>query len=221
MPESAPGAAMSVAEFVGYIASGLVFLTFSMKTMIPLRVAAIGSNIAFIAYGAMASLYPILILHLVLLPMNCWRTVQMVLLVRRVKAASGGDLSVEWLKPFMKSTRHAAGTTLFHRGEQADRMFYLVSGTIAFAEIDVTLQQGNLFGEIGLFSPDRRRTQTATCRTAAEILWITYDELAQLCYQNPAVAFHLMRVLTGRLMENADKAHVRAGLDGAGHNREG
>ncbi len=62
-------------EATGYLASALVFTTFYMKTMIRLRIAAIASNMLFIAYGFFADLPPILILHLALLPMNVWRTV--------------------------------------------------------------------------------------------------------------------------------------------------
>ena len=68
--------ALSHGEAIGYFASGLVFVTFCMKTMMPLRLVAIGSNVAFIAYGAVNGLVPILILHSLLLPLNTLRTVQ-------------------------------------------------------------------------------------------------------------------------------------------------
>jgi hypothetical protein len=190
---------------VGYIASGLVFLTFCMRTMVPLRVAAIGSNVAFIAYGVMAGVYPVLVLHLVLLPMNIWRTVQMMALVRRVRIAARGDLSLDWLKPYMRFERHAAGETLFHRGAHADRLYYLLAGEVALVEIAVTLRPGNLFGEIALVSPEQARPQTAVCRGPVELLWITQDEIAGLCYQNPAIAFHLLRLITARLLMNSER----------------
>ena len=38
-------------EPLGYIASALVFATFWMQTMLPLRVVAIASNVAFAGYG--------------------------------------------------------------------------------------------------------------------------------------------------------------------------
>ena len=196
---------MTVAELVGYLASGLVILTFCMRTMIPLRIAAIGSNLAFIAYAAMASLYPVLVLHLVLLPMNLWRTVQMVTLVRRVRAAARGDLSLDWLKSYMRRERHGAGEVLFRRGDHAERLFYLIAGEVRLEEIGVTLGPGNLLGEIALFAPDQRRTQTATCVTPVEMLVITREEIAQLCYQNPAIAFHLLRIITARLLMNAER----------------
>ncbi len=194
---------MSWVEAAGYFASALVFATFCMKTMIPLRLAAIGSNVAFIAYGIAGQIYPVLILHAVLLPMNLWRTVEMLRLVRRVEAAAKGDLSVEWLKPFMKTERHRVDDILFRRGDDADRLYMLISGTILLEEIDVTLGPGDIFGEIALFSAAHRRTQTARCTSDIELLWIGESDLALLCYQNPAVSFHLLRLVTNRLSASA------------------
>lgn len=194
---------MSWVEAAGYFASALVFTTFCMKTMIPLRIAAVGSNVAFITYGLAGHIYPVLILHSVLFPMNVWRTVEMQRLVRRVDAAAKGDLSVDWLKPFMKSVRFGAGHLLFQRGDHGDRLFMLLDGEILLQEISVTLRPGSVFGEIALFSADHLRTQTARCVTDVHLLWIDESELAQLCYQNPSVSFHLLRLITNRLSANA------------------
>jgi len=60
-------------DLIGYLASGLVLGTFCMRTMVPLRLMAIGSNIGFILYGHLAEIEPVLLLHLLLLPMNLWR----------------------------------------------------------------------------------------------------------------------------------------------------
>jgi len=64
---------MSAVEVVGYLASALVLVTFCMRDMVPLRCLAIASNLAFIAYGALADLGPVLVLHLLLLPVNVGR----------------------------------------------------------------------------------------------------------------------------------------------------
>jgi hypothetical protein len=64
-------------DLIGYVASGLVLLTFTMKSMRPLRVAAILSNFAFVYYAIVAGMTPILILHAVLLPMNVVRLMQL------------------------------------------------------------------------------------------------------------------------------------------------
>lgn len=193
---------MSLGEIIGYIASALVLLTFCMRTMIPLRMAAIASNVAFITYGALGGIYPVLILHVILLPLNAYRTIEMYRLVRRVGAAARGDLSVDWLKPFMKSQRCAGGTRLFRKGDRADCLYYIVAGDVLLEEIGRQIGPGTLLGEIGLFSPDHQRTQSARCLSDAEVLWLDERELAQLCYQNPAMAFHLLRLITRRLSQD-------------------
>jgi hypothetical protein len=60
----------------GYIASALVLATFCMTSMLRLRMAAIGSNVAFIFYAAVADIRPVLILHIILLPVNVYRLLQ-------------------------------------------------------------------------------------------------------------------------------------------------
>jgi hypothetical protein len=64
---------MNRVDAVGYFASVLVFAAFCMREMIPLRVVAICSNIAFLTYGLGLGLTPIWLLHAILLPINCWR----------------------------------------------------------------------------------------------------------------------------------------------------
>ena len=60
----------------GYIASALVLAAFYMKDIIPLRLAALASNLAFIAYGLAFGLTPIWLLHALLLPLNGYRLVE-------------------------------------------------------------------------------------------------------------------------------------------------
>ena len=67
-----------------WVAGLLVFSSFFMKTMIPLRVVAIASNVAFISYallglkyGIFGRVYPILVLHSALLPLNVVRLREM------------------------------------------------------------------------------------------------------------------------------------------------
>ena len=62
-------------DLAGYIASSLVFLTFYMKGMIPLRLVALCSNVAFLVYAGTLHLLPIVILHGALIPVNVHRLV--------------------------------------------------------------------------------------------------------------------------------------------------
>ena len=76
---------MSAYEPIGYLASLLVLATFSMRDMVSLRVVAIASNVAFIAYGALAEISPVL-LHVVLLPLNMLRLAESVRSALRCRA---------------------------------------------------------------------------------------------------------------------------------------
>jgi CRP/FNR family transcriptional regulator, cyclic AMP receptor protein len=64
---------MTTVDALGYVASSLVLATFTAKSMVGLRTLAIGSNIAFIAYSLSAALWPILLLHSIMLPLNLIR----------------------------------------------------------------------------------------------------------------------------------------------------
>lgn len=57
----------------GWTASGLVFAAFCAREMFSLRLLAIASNIAFVAYASMGHLWPILFLHATMLPVNLYR----------------------------------------------------------------------------------------------------------------------------------------------------
>jgi hypothetical protein len=65
-------------DLIGYFAAALVFATFSMVSMFRLRIVAIISNFAFIYYASLAAVYPLLILHCCLLPMNITRLGQII-----------------------------------------------------------------------------------------------------------------------------------------------
>jgi len=61
---------------IGYVASALVLTAFGMKSIVPLRLVAMCSNLVFIIYGLGLGLTPIWSLHAALLPMNAWRLVE-------------------------------------------------------------------------------------------------------------------------------------------------
>jgi CRP/FNR family transcriptional regulator, cyclic AMP receptor protein len=180
-----------------------VFTTFCMKTMVPLRVVAILSNCSFLVYASIGGLYPILILHGFLLPLNVFRLVQIRRMVRQVTDAATGDLSLDWLVPMMSRRRFASGETLFRKGDSAHEVFVVAKGLVRVHGLDRTVGPGNLVGEIGVFSPDRRRTQTVSCETDVEAFALSDQKMYELYYQNPKLGFYLMHLIVGRLLEGA------------------
>lgn len=208
-------------EFVGYLAAGLVFATFYMKTMIPLRLVGITSNVTFLLYSWFADVVPLFVLHSALLPLNIWRLTQIRALLREVRKVAVGDLPLESLLPFMSPRRAVAGEVLFRRGDAAGEMFHLLSGAVRLEELGKTLGPGAMLGEISMFAPRRERTGTAVCDTEVELLSITADKVMQLYYQNPRFGFHVVRLITGRLIENLRRVEpVSASDAGPGRNQE-
>jgi hypothetical protein len=66
----------SLWDLVGYLAAALVLAAFWMREMVPLRIAALCSNLAFITYGLGLDLAPVWLLHALLLPMNGYRLLE-------------------------------------------------------------------------------------------------------------------------------------------------
>jgi hypothetical protein len=54
-----------------------------MKRMMPLRIIAICSNVLFAMFGAVAHIYPVLILHTVLFPVNIARLIEILPITKR------------------------------------------------------------------------------------------------------------------------------------------
>lgn len=199
---------MDWADFFGYLSAILVFATFYMKTMIPLRLVAIASNVSFITYGLMGGLHPIYILHMLLLPLNVYRLFQMRRLIRDVREASRGDLSIDWLIPYMTKERHKAGDVLFSAEDEADKLYFVQEGTLRLEELGKNAEKGELVGEIGVFSPYEKRTVTVICETDAALCAIGNDKVIQLYHQNPEFGFALVQLISKRLIENWSAARL-------------
>lgn len=193
---------MSHAELLGYAAAACVFVTFYMKTMVPLRVAGIVSNFLFIAYGYDVGAHPVLILHLILLPLNIVRLHQMRKLIRQIEDATKQDLNLNWVKPFSSTRSFAVGDVVFHRGDPADEMFFIVSGRFHVKERSVDLQTGEVFGELGLLNAGQARTATVECMASGELLEISYQQVKQLYLQDPKFGFYFLHLVSKRLFHN-------------------
>jgi CRP-like cAMP-binding protein len=189
-------------EALGYLGVLLTLGTYSMKTMIPLRIVGITANVIFIAYGLLAPVYPQVLLHGVLLPLNSVRLYQMLRLIEKVRVASQGDLQMDWLKAFMTKRACTAGEVIFRKGDVASAMFYPVSGRYRLTEIGVDVLPGQIVGELGLIAPDNKRTLTFECVEDGELLTISYAGVKQLFFQNPAFGFYLLQLISRRMFQN-------------------
>lgn len=193
-------------EFVGYVGSLLMFSTFWMRTMIPLRIAGLCGNLAMMLYAAMGGLWPMMILQLLMFPVNIGRLVQIRRLVRRVARAAAGEFRPDALIPFMKREVHADGDVLFKLGAASDKMYLIREGTVNLVEVGRELGPDTLFGEIGIVSSQNLRTATAVCKGPCVLLSIDQEHVLELYFQEPEFGFYLMRLVTDRLLHNLDVA---------------
>jgi len=57
-------------DLLGFAAGAAVLAGFCMNSIRHLRMAALASNVLFVLYGLFAHIYPVVILHVILLPIN-------------------------------------------------------------------------------------------------------------------------------------------------------
>ena len=193
---------LSLGTMLGMLGAALTLASFLMKTMLPLRALALASNVLFLIYGYLESLLPGFIVNAVLLPVNAQRIWEITRLSGEIARATQETPISQWLLPHMRRRVFHAGEILFRRGDAADRILYVARGKVKLAEVGEVIRAGELIGEIGLFSPDRRRTHTVVCETEGELCEMTDEMIFQLYYQNPKLGFYFMRLVTGRLLKD-------------------
>jgi len=193
----------------GLFSSIFLVASYTMTTMIPLRIFGILTNLVLITFSFTTGNYPTMILHMVLLPLNAFRLNQMLTLVRDVKRSVNSDLSMEWLKPFMTERQCEAGEVLCYKDEKAEEMYYIVSGRYRLVEMGIELPVGTLTGELGFLSPGNKRTGTLECIESGLILAVTYRQFEELYVQNPAFGFYFLRLSSAKLFENLYASQAR------------
>jgi CRP/FNR family transcriptional regulator, cyclic AMP receptor protein len=192
------------------VAALLVIISAFVRTMIPLRWLAVGSNVGFIVYGLAYPSLLMVLLHAVLLPVNLWRVLQMVRLTRVVSAAADPQQMALWLRPHMRSRRYRTGALVFARGDKADRLYFLADGRIELVDVGRDLQPGEMFGEIAFFTPSGQRSSSARCRTPCTVLSIDAATFKQLIYQNPDFGLEVLRLVAARLSQDVQRLRAQS-----------
>ncbi len=198
-------------KLVAWLAAALVFTSFFMKTIVPLRTVAIVSNVVFIGYallglhhGIFDKVLPILVLHLALLPLNIIRLNEVRSTIRSIRAMQSQSKPHDFLIPYMTRSTVPAGTFLFKRGDHADTVFLVVSGTIYLPDINKRIVAGDMLGEVAIFSNHATRSTTAVCEEECELLCIKGEKVLELFYQDKTFAFQIARALSHYVVENTE-----------------
>jgi CRP/FNR family transcriptional regulator, cyclic AMP receptor protein len=160
----------------------------------------------FIWYGLAIQSWPMLVTEFIILPLNIIRLYQLTTLLRRVEvAAATNQMTAEWLKPFGREKAYRPGDVVFRSGDVAEFMLMLQSGSFELVEAGKTLGVGEVVGEMGFLSPGNRRTMTLVCREFGRVSEVSYSDMKQLYFSNPKFAFYLLKLVSERMFENADR----------------
>jgi serine phosphatase RsbU (regulator of sigma subunit)/C4-dicarboxylate-specific signal transduction histidine kinase len=127
------------------------------------------------------------------------------------------DYSFDWLTQHMEAASYKRGEYLFHKGDKADKMFYINKGAVRLVELNHVVGKGNLIGEMGIITPAKERTVSVMCEEDAELYGLEEEKAKTLFYQDPSIIFHLVHISIVRSLENlaatvAEKERIEADL---------
>ena len=208
---------ISLPNVLGVTGAIFYVVSMSMKTAIPLRITSLVSAVCLLGSSILARSLLAIALYALLLPVHSIRLYQMLELVKKARAAAGTDLSMDWLRPYMKKRKYRKGDILFRKGDPADEMFLVGKGKYRLLELDNELQPGQIFGELGLLTPGYHRTQSVECVENGHVLTLPYDEVRALYFENPEFGFYFLQVASGRLLGDKARAEEMLAAERAAH----
>ena len=117
-----------------------------------------------------------------------------------------------------------ADTVLIIAGEHSDRLYYLLRGSVSVVIEDVRgheivlayLNEGDFFGEIGMFDERNERSAWVSTRTEVDVAHLRYDTLRDIARESPEIVFRMMFQLAHRLRNTNQKVGDLAFTDTAG-----
>lgn len=193
-----------IIEAVGWLAAALKLSTFSMKSMIPMRVLAMASSVCFIIYSGVFQIWPLLAIELILLSMNAYRLYEIIALRRLVTHMtdeSESDFSAAMA--YGKKRVIQAGDILFKKGDRVDSLYYIAEGRVKVEDQNVSVAAGNIFGEMAFFNKSAVRSATVRCLEDTVVYELDEKRFTRVQYEDPEFAMAVMRIVTRRLVANA------------------
>jgi two-component system, NarL family, nitrate/nitrite response regulator NarL len=118
----------------------------------------------------------------------------------QVQRAESEPALLDYLVPHMSHERHRKGHVLFRKGEPGNAMYYVQRGRVGLPEIGASMSDGEIFGELGIFSPSHARTSSALCEVDTDLFVLTADQTRRLCFENPQFAYYVIRLIADRLV---------------------
>lgn len=119
---------------------------------------------------------------------------------------------------------YSANETIIAAGDESHSLFYIFSGSVAVVMEDddgheivlAYLNQGEFFGEIGLFDERSRRSAWVRARMKSVIAELGYDRLRELIGNSPAAVLDMISRMSLRVRDTSRKVGDLAFRDVSG-----
>lgn len=120
--------------------------------------------------------------------------------------------------------RYPAKSTLIYAGDNSDSLYYIIKGSVTVLIEDdegremivAYLNDGDFFGEMGLFDEKDPRSAWVRAKSECEIAEISYAKFMELTQSNPEYLFSLSAQMAHRLRATTRKVGDLAFLDVTG-----
>ncbi|MCP8897852.1 cAMP-activated global transcriptional regulator CRP [Gilvimarinus xylanilyticus] len=120
--------------------------------------------------------------------------------------------------------RYPAKSTLIYAGDKSDSLYYIVKGSVTVLIEDdegremivAYLNDGDFFGEMGLFDTQDSRSAWIRAKSECEVAEISYSKFQEIAADHPEFLFALSTQMARRLRKTTRKVGDLAFLDVTG-----
>lgn len=120
--------------------------------------------------------------------------------------------------------RYPAKSTIIYAGDKSDSLYYIVRGSVTVLIEDdegremivAYLNDGDFFGEMGLFDQEDSRSAWVRAKTECEVAEISYGKFQEIAEDHPEFVFALSSQMARRLRATTRKVGDLAFLDVTG-----
>ncbi len=132
--------------------------------------------------------------------------------------------NVETFLSFCHRRRYPSKSTLIYAGDKSDSLYYIIKGSVTVLIEDdegremivAYLNDGDFFGEMGLFDEKDNRSAWVRAKSECEIAEISYAKFMEVSVQHPEFLFSLGSQMARRLRATTRKVGDLAFLDVTG-----
>ncbi len=120
--------------------------------------------------------------------------------------------------------KYPAKSTIIYAGDESDALYYILKGSVTVMIEDddgremimAYLNEGDFFGEMGLFENDPSRSAWVKAKSECEVAEVSYAKFKQLAREDADILFAVSAQIAGRLRDTTRKVGDLAFLDVTG-----